>query len=417
MANKSQKAKMVNKETMVVGLDIGKRSHYGYFRAPDGQDSIPFEFHNHRDSFNQFWQKLCRFKSTHGLKEVLIGFESTGPYAEPILHFLRQQPVKLVQINPMHTKRVKELTGNSPNKTDRKDPRVIADVMLLGHSLTVVVPEGAAAHLRRLTQARERAVTDRTAMLNQLQHLLFVIFPEFLRVIKTISSKTGLYLAGHCPTPDAMAALGLAELSRVIKAVSCGRIGAERADQLFQAARSSVGIAEGRDSIVEEIGYLVARIEHANAFIVQLEGKMRQHLEQIPYSGSLLSLRGIGVITAAGLIGEVGDFRKFSTISEITKLAGLDLFEVSSGKLKGQRHISKRGRSLMRKLLYFAAINTVRSNGVMRHSYARMIERGMPKMKALVAISRKLLAVMFALVRDQTAYIENYDHNCLQLAA
>ena len=71
----------------------------------------------------------------------------------------------------------------------------------------------------------------------------------------------------------------------------------------------------------------------------------------------------------------------------------------------------------MRKLLYFAAINTVRSNGVMQHSYARLLERGMPKMKALVAISRKLLAVMFALVRDQTVYIENYGHNSLQLAA
>lgn len=415
--NKSQKTKKVNKETMVVGLDIGKGSHYGYFRAPDGQDIPAFEFHNHRDSFNQFWKKLCRFKKNHGLKEVLVGFESTGPYAEPMLHFLRQQPVKLVQINPMHTKRVKELTGNSPNKTDRKDPRVIADVMMLGHSLTVVVPEGAAAHLRRLTQARERAVTDRTAMLNQLQHLLFVIFPEFLKVIKTASSKTGLYLAGHYPTPDAMAALGLAELSRVIKAVSCGRIGADRADQLFQMARTSIGITEGRESIVEEIGYLVAQIERVNIFVARLEGKMREHLQQISYSRSLLSLRGIGVITAAGLIGEVGDFRKFSTISEITKLAGLDLFEVSSGKLRGQRHISKRGRSLMRKLLYFAAINTVRSNGVMQHSYARLLERGMPKMKALVAISRKLLAVMFALVRDQTVYIENYGHNSLQLAA
>jgi len=108
---------------------------------------------------------------------------------EPLLHFLRQKPVQLVQINPMHSKRLKELTGNSPNKTDRKDPRVIADVMMLGHSLTVVVPEGAAAELRRLSQARERAIKERTAILNQLQHLVFVIFPEFLKVIKTVSCK------------------------------------------------------------------------------------------------------------------------------------------------------------------------------------------------------------------------------------
>lgn len=80
----------------------------------------------------------------------------------------------------MHDKRIKELTGNSPNKNDKKDPRVIADVICLGHALTVVVPEGPAAELHRLTQARDRAVEGLTGMSNQLQQLVFVIFPEFL---------------------------------------------------------------------------------------------------------------------------------------------------------------------------------------------------------------------------------------------
>jgi len=105
-----------------------------------------------------------------GLEQIVIGFESTGPYTEPLFHFLRKKPVKLVQVNPVHTKRIKELTGNSPNKTDKKDPRVIADVICLGHALTLVVPEGPTAELRRLTQARQRAITDRTAIINQLQH-------------------------------------------------------------------------------------------------------------------------------------------------------------------------------------------------------------------------------------------------------
>ncbi len=70
----------------------------------------------------------------------------------------------------------------------------------------------------------------------------------------------------------------------------------------------------------------------------------------------ILSLKGIGTVTAAGLIGEVGDFSKFATISEVMKLAGLDLYEVSSGKHRGKLRISKRGRPLMRKLLYFAAL-------------------------------------------------------------
>ena len=135
---------------------------------------------------------------------------------------------------------------------------------------------------------------------------------------------------------------------------------------------------------------------------------LEEYLQQIPYSSSILSVKGIGVVTAAGLIGEVADFKKFDTISEIMKLAGLDLYETSSGKHRGQRRISKRGRPLMRKLLFFAAINAVKTNGIMHEAYQRMLERGMLKMKALVAISRKLLGLIFAIVRDNTKYIEDY---------
>ena len=414
---KSQKIKSVNDQTMIVTLDIGKGSHYGYFRAPDGQDVEPFAFYNTHDSFHSFWKKLSRFKKAHGCRQVVVGFESTGPYAEPITHFLKQQPVTLVQINPMHSKRVRELTGNSPNKTDRKDPRVIADVIMLGHALRVVIPQGPSAHLRRLTQARERAIRDRTAIVNQLQHLLFVIFPEFLKVIKKISCKTGLYLLRHYPSRQAIAALGEQQLSRIIKRVSRGKMGQWHAEQLCQAAQASVGINEGQESIVEEIGHLVDKIKRENDFIDRVECQMRSHLEQIPYSRYLLSLPGVGLITVAGLIGEVGDFRQYKTSAEITKLAGLDLFEVSSGKHKGRRRISKRGRPLMRKLLYFAAINAVKSTGTMHQPYTQMLARGMPKIKALVAISRKLLRVMYALARDQEMYMENFDHNRYRFAA
>jgi transposase len=115
----------------------------------------------------------------------------------------------------------------------------------------------------------------------------------------------------------------------------------------------------------------------------------------------------------------VGDFKKFNTISEIMKLAGLDLYEVSSGKHEGQRRISKRGRSLMRKLLYFEAINAVKTNGIMHEPYQKMLERGTPKIKALIAISRKLLRIAFALARDDAVYVENHSKipNQIKLAA
>jgi len=408
--SKTKKVKFVNEKTLIVAIDIGKFVHYGYMRVPNGKEVKPFPFYNNGHSFNKFWNKICQFKKEQGLEEVIIGHESTGCYAEPLCHFLHKRPAKLVQVNPMHTKRVKELDGNSPLKDDRKDPGVIADIISLGHALSVIIPEGISAEMRRLTRARERADKDRTSDKNRLHDLIFVLFPEFLEIMKGISSKSAMNLIRKYPTPEDIINLGVESLAHILKKVSRGRLGNERAQALFEAALTSVGIDEGKQSMLIEIAHLVFKIEHGEHFIKNLEKYMEGYLEHIPYSRSILSIKGIGVITAAGLIGEVGDFREYTTIKEIMKLSGFDLYEVSSGKHKGQRRISKRGRSLIRKKLYYAAVNTVKSNGIMHDKYQAMLDRGMPKTKALIAVARKLLKLIYALARDNTRYVENFSY-------
>ena len=404
----TKKLKIVNTKTLIVAVDIGQITPVGYCRCPDGKDTKPFEFSNTMDGFRKFWDWVCDVKMANHLEEVVVGFESTGAYGEPLVHYLRQKPVKLVQVNPMHTHRMKELPDNSPRKTDRKDPRVIADIMVLGHALSVIVPEGAAAELRRLSQARERKIERRTASYNQLHPLVFVLFPEFLQVMKDLKTQSAQFLLRHHPTPEAIRECGLETLTELLRQVSRGKLGRDRAEALYEAAAESVGLGQGRSAMLLELEELLSEIEISNRFIERIEQEMVVALEQIPYRDSLLSIKGIGTVTVAGLIGEVGDFRQFQTLSEITRLAGLDLFEISSGKHRGLRRISKRGRSLLRKLLYFAALNTVRKGGVMHEPYQRYLKRGMLKTKALVAIARKLLRILFALVRDHSSYSETY---------
>ena len=292
--NKTKKLGKVNGNTLIAAIDIGKKVNYGYFRAPDGRDVKPFAFYNLRNGFEEFRTKLVEFQKDHNLEEIVIGFESTGPYAEPMLHFLKKKKVTLVQTNPMHTKRLKELTGNSPNKTDEKDPKVIADVIALGHALTLVIPEGPAAELRRLSQARERAIKSRTSMSNQLQHLLFVIFPEFSWTMKHMKSKSVLHLVENCPTPASIIRMGIEALCAILRKTSRGKLGQERARQIFEAAQKSIGISEGRESILREIGHLVLNIRNEDCFIESLEKQMKHYLEEIPYSHSILSIKGMG---------------------------------------------------------------------------------------------------------------------------
>ncbi|MEW5805009.1 MAG: IS110 family transposase [bacterium] len=408
---KSQRSNNSNGKTLIVTVDIGKVMNTGYYRYPDGEDIKPFEFFNDSRGFGKFWDRICQGMEAGGdkVEEIVVGFESTGPYAEPLVHYLRKRKVRLVQVNPMHTKRLKELQDNSPNKTDKKDPKVIADIIELGHALSLVIPEGCAAELRRLTQAREREIRNLTALFNQLQHLVFVIFPEFLQIFKNVKSKSAQYLLKYLTTPQSIVEHGLEALGSIVKKISRGRLGNSQAQALYEEANRSVGIQEGQESIVTEIKHILALIEVSEQFIADVQEKMSEYLQQIPYSRAILSIKGIGEITAAGLIGEVGDFRQYKTIGEMLKLAGLDLYEISSGKHKGNRHISKRGRPLMRKLLFFAAINVVRKGGILHQTYQGYLNRGMVKMKALIAIARKLLGIIFALVRDQKEYIKGYN--------
>jgi transposase len=406
---RSKKVGAVKESTLIATIDIGMTSNTGYCTTVDGRDIKPFRFENTREGFDKFWDMIVINKKRFVCGEVIVGYESTGPYAEPLVHYLRNKSVKIVQVNPMHTKRMKEVNDNSPLKTDDKDPRVIADIIRLGHALTVIVPEGHAAYLRRLNNARERHIRERTALLNQLQQLVFLLFPEFKTVLKDIKVKTARYILKKYTAPDAIGELNKEELGEEIRKRSMGKFGIKNAEILIGLAQGTVGIKEGIAGLVLDIKHMLAQLEIIEGFITEIESEMEKTLGEISYSIKLLSIKGLGIVSVAGLIGEVGDFTKFRTQSEIMKLAGLDLYEISSGRRKGEKKISKRGRSLLRKILYYAAVQTIRKNGIMCEYYADLISRGMRRMMALVAITRKLLRIIYAIVRDNSEYKVDYE--------
>jgi transposase len=403
---RAKRVKTVKEGTLIATVDIGLTTNTGYCTTLDGRDTKPFRFDNTKEGFEKFWCMTIASKNRFGCDEVVVGYESTGPYAEPLVHYLANKQVKIVQVNPMHTKKMKEVNDNSPLKTDEKDPRVIADIIRLGHALTIIVPEGEAAYLRRLNNARERHVGEQTALLNQLQQLVFLIFPEFKTVLKNMKCKTAQYILKRYTTPERIAAVSKEVLGEEMRKRSMGKFGIQAAESLIGLARETVGIKEGLGGIFIDIRHILVQLEAEGRFLSEIEAEMGATLERIPFSGRLLSIKGLGIVSVAGLIGEVGDFSKFRTQSEIMKLAGLDLYEISSGKRKGQRRISKRGRGLLRKILFYAAIQMIRKNGIMYDYYTRLTGRGMERMRALIAVSRKLLRIIHAIVRDNSDYVK-----------
>jgi len=402
--NKHTTSYEIKHNDLIVAVDIGKKKNHGYFCTLMGKEKSSIVFWNTGQGFKLFYKELRRFMMENKLARAIAGFESTGVYGLPLAHFLRSRKVVVVQVNPFHTKQLKELSDNSPNKTDKKDPRVIADIMKLGHALRVVVPEGPAAELRHLSHARERLLAHKRTCCNQLHDVAFRIFPELVICMHGVNSKSMRYLLRYYPTPAAVRSCGVSTLAKIFKKVSRGKLGEEQAREVYAAGMTSAGIVEGREAMLIEIGWLLDHIEHTEAHIAECERHMEEQLALAPESACMMSMKGISTVTASGLIGELGGFGEYRNAAAVLKMAGLNLYEISSGAHEGERRITKRGRALLRKLVYLAVLNMVRSGGVYHERYHAMIARGMPKMKAIVAISRKLLTVQFALVRDRSIY-------------
>jgi transposase len=278
----TRKVRGVKDDTLIVAIDVGMEMNRGYCTTRDGRSTKPFKFNNTREGLDTLWSMIMTSKDRFKCNEVIVGYESTGPYGEPMVHYLMKKPVRVVQVNPMHTKRVKEINDNSPLKTDDKDPRVIADIIKLGRALSILIPEGDAAYLRRLNNSRERHVRERTALVNQLQQLVFLLFPEFKKVMKDIKCRTPLYLLKKYPTPEAISVLETHVLGEEMRKKSRGKFREHHANMLIKLARNTISIREGVSGLSMDIRHILVQLEMLQNLIAEIESEMEITLGRIP---------------------------------------------------------------------------------------------------------------------------------------
>lgn len=391
------------KDAIVIGVDIGKLWHFACAILPTGEFTKPFKFFNNAHGFAKFMEFITRLKST-AQREVIVGTESTAHYWENLAYFLDSRGVKLVQVNPAHTKRSKELLDNTPNKANSKDSIVIADLVAQGKFLSLILPKGDYAELRRLTKARERITKDLTSLSNTLNYIVDMVFPELTQIFSDVMTKTVLYLLRNYPRPTDMLAIPFEGLVKQLKKISRGQVRREKIEKLYMAARNSVGITQGNERLKLILAPYLSRAHELTFHKKCLEKTITEVAEKLPETKYMLSLKGMGVVTVATILGETGNLKLYNNAWEVIKLAGLNLYRLSSGKHKGRVKITKRGRPLLRWILYFAALRQSQPGMPLYDFYQRLRGNGVHKMKALVAVARRLLRIMFALVRDSKEY-------------
>ena len=123
----------------------------------------------------------------------------------------------------------------------------------------------------------------------------------------------------------------------------------------------------------------------------------------------MTSVVGVGDITAATVLGELNGFELIRNKRQVTSYAGFDVIEKKSGtSVRGKSKISKRGNKHLRKAMYMPALTAVKHDEKYKAIYARLISRHGIKMKAVTAIQRKLLEMMYTIFKTRKPYDRNY---------
>ena len=195
-------------------------------------------------------------------------------------------------------------------------------------------------------------------------------------------------------------------LTQIKKAVK-KTIGQKRVEKLLKAAKGSIGVTYGIPSASLKLTLLLEELELLEKQLDQVEQAMEQALTHTGFQEIILSIPGVGIVTAASFLANTGDPLRFTHPRQISKLAGYNLTEDSSGEHQSKTIISKRGRKQLRNVLCQMARTTVAVNSEMKTLYYYLKTRPanpLKKKQALVVISKKIITIIHSLLKKQMSY-------------
>ena len=406
----NEKLEAITVNTLIVGVDVAKSLQWARFVDYRGLEvGKAVSFRNDKNGFETIISRIediC--KTQKQFCDVVIGMEPTGHYWKTLANHLIKHGFTVVCVNPYHTKRAKELDDNSQTKHDKKDVITIARLVKDGRYFTPYMPQDIYAELRVLTNTRVSILKRNSAIKNTITAILDEYFPEIWNVWKdVIGGKAARQIQKSCPFPSMILELGEdGVLTEIRKAVN-KTVGMKKVRQLIETAENSIGVEYGSFSAKIRLAMLIDELEVLEKHLEEVEYLMAEMLDNTGYSEQILSIKGIGIVSAASFLGEVGDPMRFDNARQITNYAGYNLVEDSSGKNKSGTCISKRGRKQLRAILYKIAFIMAAVNPEMRELYSYLKTRKnnpLKKKQALIVVSKKVITVIFSVLKKHEVY-------------
>lgn len=408
---KSQNLKFnaIENTDAIVGIDIAKNVHWAGIILPNGKEiKKSFSFNNNKKGFESLVEEVKNVLKMLNFEKAIIGMEPTGHYWKSCARYLQKiEWIKVVTVNPKKVKDAKELDDNCQTKNDKKDCMTIARLIKDARFFEPYLPEGVWAELRNLSNTRAELVRKQNAVKNRMIATMDEYFPEYTKVLKNVLSRTSEEILKKCPFPEDIKSIGKEELLKHIKTTVKRGYSKKQVEKIFELANESIGTNEGTAGARFQLKMYIEEAELLEKQIKLTEEELEKQLKETGFYESLISIQGIGIVSAAMFVGEVGDINRFDSYEQIRRYAGLNLVENSSGTHKGKTTISKRGRNLLRSILYRMAFTMVNKNSEIKKLYKHLTtrkENQLKKKQAMVAVIGKILQIIYAVVTKNEEY-------------
>ena len=407
--DKNEKLSFISDDMLILGCDVGSETHY--VRAIDTRgrelSKSAFSFSNTSEGFGCLMDWATKLAAVHNKEQIVLGLEPTGHYWFCLATWLVKNGISVVQVNPYAVKQTKEVEDNSQLKDDRKDPKLIANLVKDGNFGMPYLPEKIYADIRRLSMFRDQLNEDRIRNLNRLHREMKIYFPEYKDALGKIDGSFSLELLRVAPFPDELIGLGTEGIKRIWHDAKLRGRGYVNASSILEYAEKSVGLRDGADAGKQAVKWFVNQIIELDEQLSDIEKQLNQKCMEIPHAEKILAISGIGENILSGILAEMGDISRFDDVKEIQKLSGLGLVACSSGKHTGETKISHRGRKRLRYWLFQAAKSAVAHAEEFKELhvyYTTRKENPLKKMQSLIVIACKILRVIFTILTKGTAY-------------
>ena len=373
-----------------VGIDISKYKHDFCIISNTGEVIVEnSSFENNKKGFQYFLDQLKPYNKSN----VQIAFEATGHYSLNLECFLTNQGFSYMKINPLVVHQFLKARSLRRTKTDKADSLTIASYLMS-------VPYKPNSNLlyniytlKSLCRSREQLIKERSKFEVLLTNELDKSFPELKTFFNNMISTTLLYILEKYKNTTH---ISLMKDYESLRKVSHGKLTYARFAKLKELAKDSIGYHNDNSDLL--ISTYVSTINHFNEKIDPIDKQISTIIKEL--NPRMLSIPGLGEISAATILSEYGDIKNFSSPNKMLAFAGLEPSIIQSGTLENNGKMVKHGSGHLRYAIMNIAMSILRYSPTFYDYYLKKRSEGKCHRVALSHVCKKLIRVIYSLEKN-----------------